>query len=291
MATEEDWISAGKIAGEALQFGKSIAKPGIKLLDLADQIEDKIYALGAKPAFPTNLSLNQIAAHYVPSINDELILKEEDILKIDVGSEVNGAIGDTALTIGPKTELIKATEEALRAAIKEAYTGNEICKIGRAIKETLQSLGFSPIKNLSGHGLAEYSVHSGLTIPNFDNGNTKVLEEGMHIAIEPFATRGEGVVVEGAPSNIYKLEILKTPRNFTARKVLKFVVENYKTLPFARRWVENKVRGSAITFPLLVRDGILHSYAQLKEKSNALVAQTEHSMIIKDNPIVTTKVD
>lgn len=291
MASEEDWIKAGKIAREALLFGKSLAKPGIKLLDLADQIEDKIYALGGNPAFPTNLSLNHIAAHYVPSIKDELVLKEEDTLKIDVGVHINGAIGDTALTVGFDKELIKASEEALKEGVKEAYTGNEIRMIGKAIQETLQSLGYSPIKNLSGHGLEEYQVHSGVSIPNYDNGNTKVLEDGMHIAIEPFATKGEGVVVEGAPSNIYKLEKIKNPRNGTARKVLKFVAENYQTLPFARRWVENKIRGAAIAFPLLTREGVLHSYGQLKEKSESLVSQAEYSLIVKDKPFITTLIN
>lgn len=291
MENKEDWLMAGRMAGEVLAYAKELAVPGINLLELADQIEDKIFALGGEPAFPVNLSLNHIAAHYAPPVKEELVLKEEDLLKIDVGVHVNGAIGDTALTVGSNEELIKASREALNAAIKEAYAGNEVRMVGKAIQETIQGMGFAPIKNLSGHGLGEYTVHSGKTIPNYDNGDTRTLEEGETLAIEPFATTGDGVVVEGAPSNIYRLEKLKPTRNPTARQVVKFVAENYKTLPFARRWVERKVRGAALAFVLLTREGILHSYPQLREKAHGLVSQAEHSLIIGDKSIVTTKVE
>lgn len=291
MDDNQDWIKAGKIAGEALQYAKSIAKPGINLLELADNVELKIVELGGQPAFPVNLSLNHIAAHYAPVLKETIVLKETDVLKIDVGVHVNGAVGDTALTVGPDKELIKASEEALKAAIREAYAGNEVRKIGRAIQETIQSLGYSPIKNLSGHGLGRYMIHSGKTIPNYDNGDKRVLEDGETIAIEPFATDGEGMVIESAASNIYRLQRVKPVRDMNARKVMKFVEENYKTLPFARRWVEREVTNSSLAFMLLVREGVLHSYAQLKEQSDGMVSQAEHSLIIGDKSIVTTKVD
>ena len=99
MEDNQDWIKAGKIAGEALQYAKRIAKPGINLLELADNVELKIVELGGTPAFPVNLSLNYVAAHYAPVLKETIVLKETDILKIDVGVHVNGAIGDTALTI------------------------------------------------------------------------------------------------------------------------------------------------------------------------------------------------
>jgi methionyl aminopeptidase len=291
MENKQDWIDAGRIAGEVLQYGKNIAVPGIKLLELAEKIEDKIYALGGLPAFPVNLSINYIAAHYTPTINDELILKEEDILKIDVGVHINGAIGDNALTIGPNKELIKASRDALNAALNEAYAGNEVRMIGKAIQETIQSMGFAPIKNLSGHGLGDHVIHSGKTIPNYDNGDTSVLNEGDTIAIEPFATDGDGLVVEGGSSNIYRLEKMKPTRNPTSRKVLKFVTENYQTLPFAKRWVENKIPNSGLAFILLQREGSLHLYPQLRERAKGMVSQAEHSLIIGDKSIVTTKIE
>ncbi len=291
MEDNQDWIKAGKIAGEALLYAKRIAKPGINLLELADNVELKIAELGGTPAFPVNLSLNYVAAHYAPILRETIVLKETDILKIDVGVHVNGAIGDTALTVGPDNELIRASEEALKAAIKEAYAGNEVRKIGKAIQETISSFGYSPIRNLSGHGLGRYMVHSGKTIPNYDNNDKRVLEDGETIAIEPFATDGEGMVIESAVSNIYRLQRVKPVRDMNARKVMKFVEENYKTLPFARRWVERGVTNSSLAFMLLVREGVLHSYAQLKEQSNGMVSQAEHSLIVGDKSIVTTKVD
>jgi len=289
MITEEDWVKAGKLAGEVLQYAKTITKPGMKLIEIAELVDKKIDELGAKPAFPVNLSLNSVAAHYTPNINDDTIFKEDDMLKIDVGVHVNGAIGDTALTLGPKNELITAVEAALKNAIKEAYPGNEVRLVGKAIQETIQSYGFAPIKNLSGHGLAEYMIHSGKTIPNYDNGDTTQLKENDKIAIAPFATDGDGLVVEGAVSNIYRVDKVKPTRNMVARKVLKLVVEEYRTLPFARRWVEARFMGTNLAFNLLTREGILHSYPQLRERAKGIVAQAEHSVIVKDKPLVTTK--
>ncbi|RME54146.1 type II methionyl aminopeptidase [Candidatus Woesearchaeota archaeon] len=290
MAEKDDWLKAGKIAGEVLNYAKSIAKPGLKLIDIAKKVDAKIYELGAKPAFPVNLSLNSVAAHYTPNVNDEKVFNDGDMLKIDVGVQVNGAIGDTALTVGGDEELVKASREALNAAIKEAYAGNEVRMVGKVIQETISSFGFAPVKNLSGHGLSEYVIHSGKTIPNYDNGDQTLLQEGDTIAIEPFATDGDGLVIEGALSNIYRLDNVKPVRDMKARKIVKFVEENYKTLPFARRWLEEKFGNVSFALMLLVREGVLHSYPQLKERSNGMVAQSEHSLYIGDKSVVTTKI-
>ncbi|MBI4447759.1 type II methionyl aminopeptidase [Candidatus Woesearchaeota archaeon] len=288
---EEDWIKAGKIAAESLAYGRSLAKPGIKLLELAEKIEAKIFELGGRPAFPVNLSLNHIAAHYTPSYNDETAFKEEDILKIDVGVHVNGCVGDTACSVGNNKELIKASEEALKAAIKIFTPGTKIREVGKAIQEQIQSYGFSPIRNLSGHGIAEYNLHSGITIPNYDNGDEKVLEDGQIIAIEPFATTGQGVIEEGKPSGIFRLQQAKPTRSMSTRQLLKFVAEEYKTLPFAKRWVINKIPGATLALITMEREGMLHHYPQLPERSKGLVSQAEHTLLVKDKPKILTKID
>lgn len=285
----DDWKKAGKIAAEALAFGKSLAKPGIKLLELAEKIEGKIIALGGKPAFPVNLSLNHIAAHYTPYPGDETLFKEEDILKIDVGTHINGCIGDTACTVGKNRELIKASEEALNEAIKIFTPGTKIRDVGKAIQEQIQGFGFSPIKNLSGHGVAEYSLHSGITIPNYDNKDERVLEEGQILAIEPFATNGYGMIEEGKPSGIYRIHTVKAVRDMNARKLLKFLAEEYKSLPFAKRWLVSKMPGTNLALAILEREGIITQYAQLPEKNRGLVSQAEHTVLVKDNPEVLTK--
>lgn len=284
----EDWIKAGKIAHEVLQYGKKIAKPGIKILEIADAIEAKIFEMGAKPAFPTNISLNHVAAHYAPSKNDERVFKEGDLMKIDVGVHVNGAIGDTALTIGSNKELIRASEDALNAAISLIRPGVELREIGSKIDEVAKSYEFIPIKNLSGHGLNRFIVHDKPSIPNYDNSDKTKLEEGQIIAIEPFITDGVGAVTEGGPSNIYRLVKIKPVRHPIARKVMNLVKKEYKSLPFAKRWVENKIMGSALAFSILTREGILHEYMQLPEKSKHNVAQSEHSIIVRDKVKILT---
>jgi methionyl aminopeptidase len=286
----DDWIKAGKIAGESLKYGKSLAKPGIKLLELADKIEAKIIELGGKPAFPVNLSLNHLAAHYAPPINDETILGEEDLLKIDVGAHVNGYVGDTALTVGSETELIKASEDALNAALKICEPGTKLMELGRAIQDAITGHGFSPIKNLSGHGITKFKLHSGVSIPNYDNGNETGLVEGQVIAIEPFATSGVGKVMEGKPSGIYRLSNPKPTRNPTARQLMSFMQKEYNGLPFARRWILRKFPNASLALAIMEREGILHQYNQLPEESKALVSQAEHTIIIGDKSVITTKV-
>ncbi len=285
----EEWIKAGKIGAEILTFAKSQAKPGILLLDLAEKIDKKILELGAKPAFPINLSINHMAAHYTPIKEDKTILNETDILKIDMGAHIDGYISDTALTIGPNKELIKASEEALKEAIKFARPGVQIRKIGAVVQDVITSYNFSPIKNLSGHQIKRYDLHAGVTIPNYDNGNKAELEEGMVIAIEPFATEGKGKVGEGKPSSIYRLIKKKPLRDPTSKKILNHIEKEYSTLPFCKRWLQNKFPQSAFTLKILENQGIIKQYCQLPEASKGLVSQAEHTVLVKDKPVILTK--
>ncbi len=286
--SNDDWVQAGRIAHKALMHGKKMATPGIKLIDLADEIENKIGEMGGKPGFPVNLSLNSIAAHYTPTLNDQTAYTADDILKIDVGVQFNGAVGDNALTVGNQNELIKASREALEAATKLVAPGTQLREIGKAISETIQGHGFTAITNLSGHGIARYIIHSTPTIPNYDNGNKTELKEGMTIAIEPFATTGVGLTVEGAPSNIYRLVSRKPVRDPMARKILAFINENYKTLPFAKRWIEREFQNCNPAFTSLVRAGALYSYAQLPEKAGGLVSQAENSFLVGEKLTILT---
>lgn len=288
----DDWEKAGKIAAEALELGKSLIKVDALLLEVAEKIEAKIIELGGKPAFPVNLSINHIAAHYSPFPGDETRFKKGDLVKIDVGAHINGAIGDTAATIdlGDNKELAKASEEALKAAIEIFKPGTKFGEIGKAIQEKIKEFGFVPIVNLSGHGLDLYNLHAGVTVPNYDNGDEKELQDGQILAIEPFATNGEGKIIEGKPSGIYRLEHAKPVRNMNARKVLKFIAEEYKTLPFAKRWVVKKFPTAGFALRILENEKILHQFPQLPEKTKALVSQAEHTVKVAEKPTVLTKV-
>jgi len=285
---KEKLLQAGKMASEVREFIRSEAKPGVKLLDLANKADGKIISLGGKPAFPINLSLNHIAAHFTPGINDEHVFTEQDVLKIDVGVQVDGFIADTACTVGFETDLIKASEEALKAAVKVCRPGVKVCEIGREVEQVIKSYDdYEPIRNLNGHSLERYDLHSGLTIPNFDNTCQDVLNEGDVVAIEPFATTGVGRVKEGKPSGIYKLEGFAPIRSMEARKLMQFIEKKYNYLPFARRWLA-AMPANILNLKILEREGVVTQYPELPEESRGLVSQTEHTVIIEDKPIVTT---
>jgi methionyl aminopeptidase len=278
-------IKAGEIARKAREEGIKVAKEGVKYIEVAEAVENKIIELGAKPAFPCGISVNNIAAHDTPVYNDERILKKGDLVKIDLGAHVEGYVADTARTIEITTsknqKLIDASENALKAAIKLAKDGTEIWQIGQVIHEEITKLGFSPIRNLSGHGTGQYLVHTPPTIPNYNNQNKTQLKKDQIIAIEPFATPGEGLVIEGKGSTIYAIINVKNTRNFEARKLIKFINENYKTLPFAERWIIKEFGLKArILLKILENENIVKQYGILPEKSKALAVQTEHTILI-----------
>jgi len=290
MATLEDWKKAGKIAGEVLAYGKTLVKKGVLLKDVADKIEAKIREKGAIPAFPVNISLNEIAAHYTPEPNDKSVFAD-DLVKIDVGVCYNGAIGDTAATVdltGKYAEMIKAVEESLDNAIKIIKPGVQLKKIGAVIEETIKKYGFVPIQNLSGHGLDEYEIHTKFSIPNVENGDERVLQKGDYIAIEPFATTGEGKVVEGSRAEIFSLIEKKPVRNQTARDILK-KMEPYKTLPVATRYFNFPKFKIDLALREMDQVGAIKLYPILVERAKKPVAQAEHSVYVDDEPIVLTR--
>ncbi len=281
----KDYIKSGEICKKVREYGITLIREGTKLLDVAEKIEEKIEEFGGKCAFPVDVSLNYVAAHDTPKINDDRILLKGDVVKLDIGVHVNGKVSDTAVTveIGTKRfdKLILASEVALKKAIDIIKPGVKIREIGKVIQETIQGYGYSPIINLSGHGLDDYEVHAKPTIPNYDNGNNTELTEGMTIAIEPFATDGEGKVSEGKPSGIYSLINEKNIRNSNARKILSFIVEEYKTLPFCERWIIKKFgNGAKLSLLLLEREGIIKQYNVLPEKNKGQVSQAERTVIV-----------
>jgi methionyl aminopeptidase len=283
---------AGNIAAEALEYGKSLIKPGASLLEVSELIEKKIEELGGKPAFPAQISMDSIAAHYCAEPDDKTIF-DKQVCSLDIGVHLDGFIGDTACTVdlsGSFTDLVKASEEALKEAIKVVQIGTPVNEIGKVIQETTSSFGFSPIKNLTGHGLSKFNIHDKPTIPNFDTGDKTELEKGMVIAIEPFATNGAGMVYEREQGNIFSLIQKKPVRSQFAREVLK-EIEKYSELPFTTRWLAKKIPLAKVNFAIreLLRAGIIKSYPPLPEKNKGIVTQAEHSMIIGDKIEVTTK--
>ncbi len=284
----------GQIAKQVVEYAKLIIKPQMPLLEIANLIENKILSLNAKPAFPVNLSINEIAAHSTPAYNDTT--KAYGLLKVDIGIHIDGLIADTAISIDLENSeenqnLIKAAEESLKKATELIKFNIPLKEIGKIIEETCNKFNVQPIRNLSGHSIESYNLHAGLTIPNYNNNSEIKIEEGFY-AIEPFTTlqQGSGSVKEGKLSGIYHLENEGNVRDNFAREVLKYIKEEYKTLPFCSRWIQKKfsTRG-LIALKQIEQASLLHHYPQLIEKSNKKVAQAEHTIIItKNEKIITT---
>lgn len=288
----EDWEKAGKIAAEVLEFGKKLVKVDTPLLEVAEKIDEKIISLGGKPAFPVNISINHIAAHYSPYPDDETTFQQGELVKLDVGVHIDGAIGDTACTIdlGDNKELVEASERALQEALKMFTPGMKIGEIGKVVQKTIQEYNFVPIINLSGHQVEKYDLHAGITIPNYDNSDPHILKEGQVFAVEPFATNGEGKIIEGKPSGIYKISNIKPVRDPKIRKMIQFIAEEYHGLPFAKRWIVKKFPNANFALTLLENQGVIQQYAQLSEKIKGLVSQAEHTVIVGEKPKITTKI-
>jgi methionyl aminopeptidase len=303
-------LQAGKIALEIREYAKSIVKRDIPLLEIAEKIENKIFELGGKPAFPTNLGIDDITAHYTPPHDDETLAN--GLLKVDFGVHVDGWIADTAFSLDLENDnqnkkLIEASEKAVENAIKIIKEKNSISheqkikgrlsegnlgvlanEIGKEIQGTIESYGFSPIINLSGHEMKQYELHAGITIPNINDKKNIILKKGLY-AIEPFATSGSGKVYDGKPSEIYILIDSKNVRNPLAREILKFIEEEYQTLPFCSRWIVKKF-GTKALFGLkqLEDNRNLHRFSQLVESSHSKVSQAEHTVLLEDNKIIVT---
>lgn len=288
----EKYEEAGRIAKQARELAVELAAPGTAFSDIAEKVEGVIRDEGAQPAFPVNVSIDEVAAHYTPGVSDTQELQGTEVVNIDVGVQVDGYIGDTAVTVdlsGEHADLVDASAEALAAALDLVEPGRNVGEIGAAIQDAIEGYGFKPIRNLSGHGLEQYVQHAGNTIPNIATETETVLEEGQAIAIEPFATDGAGEVKNGKTGNIYRLENDKA-RGRMERKVLGEINNRFRTLPFASRWIESVPKPRVeMMLSKLVRASNVHAYDVLKEKNGGLVSQKEHTVLVLDEPIVTTR--
>lgn len=281
MEVTDSYVKAAQIASSVRAVAEDAVKPGVKLLDLAVELENEIKTSGGEFAFPVNISLNEIAAHYTPPEGDETVFTEEHVAKVDFGVHVDGCIIDQAFTVdltGENAKLVEASEAALADALSVMRAGASVSKVGAAIQKAIESRGFKPIENLSGHALEPFILHAGEQIPNVEKGSY-ILQEGDHFAVEPFATTGAGRVVEkGTEAEIYSLVNPRPVRLPQSRKLLEFVAEEYQTLPFCKRWLSEALPSKAslgLALKDLMRQEILHDYPPLVEVNGGLVSQAE----------------
>ena len=290
---KEAIIKAGKIISEIKSWIKPQVKKGTPLIKIAELIENKIYELGGEPAFPVNLSINEHAAHYTPSAEDETLA--HGLLKVDFGVEIEGWIADNSFSVDLENSelnknLIKASQKALEKAEEMLSSMAKFGEVGGIIEKTINSYGFNPIANLSGHSMGKYDLHSGLNVPNVKTNSEREFGLGLY-AIEPFATNGGGIVHDGKKGNIYIIENKKNTRSPLGREILNFIAEKYGDLPFTSRWIVKEFGKKAIiALYQLERERILHQYPILTEEKGKIVSQTENTFLIeKDKVINTTK--
>jgi methionyl aminopeptidase len=273
----DHWRRAGRIAGQARELGIRLAKPGVSRRELADRIEAFIREQGAQPAFPTNLSRNWEAAHYTPSETDEERLQPGDLLKVDVGAHIDGAIADTAATVEVgdthrHDRLVKAVRDAVEAGVRAVQPGGAVDIVSRAIERAIHAQGYKPVVDLTGHTIESYLLHAGKSIPSVAGYSTASLEEGEVVAIEPFVTNGDGHIEDGPFGNI--LRFRSDPGN--KDPLLARAFGRFRTLPFTTRWVSDPEEKAA----LKRARRILQSYPVFIETGRGWVAQAEHTILV-----------
>jgi methionyl aminopeptidase len=290
MANAEKHREAGRVHSAVSETAREMVEEGASLLELAETVEDEIHEEGAEPAFPVNISRDEEAAHATPSRDDEETFAEE-MVNVDIGVHVDGWIADAAFTVdlSGNDELVEASREAVDAAVERVEAGVSTAELGRVIEETIDGYGYNPVYNLTGHGLGEYEQHTSPSVPNraVDQGVT--LEAGDVIAIEPFATDGRGKVKEGGDEEIYSLQNPDARvRSRRARDLIETVKQDYETLPFAKRWLDDDRLDMSLR--RLKSSEVVEGYPVLKEREGYYVSQAEHTVIVEEDGCeVTTK--
>jgi methionyl aminopeptidase len=285
----EKYLEAGRTAAKILGEGAKRIRIDASFLEVVESIEARVAEEGAGLAFPLNLSLNEDAAHDTASGGDERLFAKGDVAKLDLGVHIDGYIADTATTVdlGSHSLLVEASYQALEHAIKTVRPGVSAGDVGAAIQYEIESRGYRPISNLTGHGLDRFVIHRPPTIPNVRITGGVILEEGMVFAIEPFASTGSGRVGEKTKKEIYQQISNKPVRVPSARAIMEQIGDRHG-LPFARRWLPDKK--ADIALPGLVRTQHLHVYPVLADIAGSFVSQHEHTLIVTtDGCIVTTR--
>ena len=271
------WRRAGAISARARALGLRLTVPGARRRDVADAVEAYIREQGAEPAFPVNLSRNQEAAHYTPSRDDDAVFVAGDLVKVDVGAHLDGAIADTADTIEVGgthryENLVRAAREALAEGIGRVRPGARVEEVSRAIAGAIHGRGLKPVENLMGHSIERYLLHAGKAIPNVPGGSAATFTEGEVIAIEPFATNGVGRITNGPFGNIARFRGDPGPSD----PVLAGLFARFRTLPFAVRWATTAEEQAALR---RARRAI-QTYPVFVEEAGGWVAQAEHTILV-----------
>ncbi|MEM1536866.1 MAG: type II methionyl aminopeptidase [Candidatus Bathyarchaeia archaeon] len=278
---------SGRILREVREEIKGFVRENMPIIEVCEKAERLIREKGAQPAFPCNVSINEVAAHYTSPPNDKRTIPEKSLVKVDIGAHVDGYVTDTAVTICFDQEymdLVNAAEQALKAAIDSIRPDTPTSKLGALIERTIKSRGFKPISNLTGHQVGRYLVHAGVSLPNVASIGTSKLKIGGAYAIEPFTTLQDaaGRVVDSPEVTIFRFVKHKPLKNPYAKKLLQHIEENFKTLPFAERWLQDILPKEHLKVALqeLLRAKAIMGYPVFVEASGKPVAQAEHTVLV-----------
>ena len=292
-STSEKYELAGKIARGVKKEIESREWAGKSYVELCTFVENEIKLKGGSPAFPVNVCANESAAHYTAEIEDSSIVQNNDLLKVDIGVQIDGYIADTAVTLCYNESLLdmtEATRSALGEAIKGIKQGVKTGDIGKIVERYAARRGYLPIENLSGHSLEQYTIHAGASIPNVWAVSNYTFKEARFYAIEPFFTTPDasGVVVEGPTRNIFGLVARKRTKDQKLNDFLDLIWDTCRTLPFAARWFSEHYSKQQIDSMTkeLIKMRLVHAYPELIESRKKPVAQAEHTIEVRPSGTV-----
>jgi methionyl aminopeptidase len=306
---------ASEVHRQVRHYAQSFIKPGIKLIDMCEQLEEcnrrlvQENGLEAGIGFPTGCSINHVAAHYTPNPGDNTVLQFGDVMKVDFGTQIEGRIIDCAWTVAfdPQFDpLLEAVKEATNTGIRCAGVDVQMCEIGEAIQEVMESHTVTingkeyPVKccrNLNGHSIGPYQIHYGKSVPIVKNDDRARMEEGEFYAIETFGSTGRGYVLEDMECSHYMkdFDAPRAPlRLQSSRKLLNHINKTFNTLAFCRRWLErddggsyavNGFGGKQENYMAGLRElcsaGIIHPHPPLCDVKGSYVAQFEHTFLLR----------
>ncbi|MFX0203241.1 MAG: type II methionyl aminopeptidase [Candidatus Hodarchaeota archaeon] len=280
----EDLKRSGRITATILSKAKSWLKPGVSILQICEKIENAIQKLSAMPAFPVNISINEQAAHYTSPPYDKSVLPSIGVVKLDIGASIDGWITDTAVSVALSKkfeEMVRISQEALNKAISLVKDGIRISLLSAAIQDVIESAGYVPVKNLTGHRINQYNLHTGMTIPNVKHVTLrKKLKTDMILAIEPFVTTGKSGWVVSAP--ITYIFSLNSPGK---EKMTQTIWNTRKRLPFCTRWVTKFYPQKPHTelLRILEKNRNIIAYPILIDQDQGIISQSEHTVLVDKN--------
>jgi methionyl aminopeptidase len=282
--------SAAEIIAQLRKSIPQLVREGVPIRELCEKVETETVALGGQPAFPCNVGINEVAAHYTSPWDDTSVIPNESVVKVDFGVHIDGYLIDTAVTVSLSplySSMVEVAREALRVGVGVIAHGVRFSDVGEQIEKTIAQYGYKPIRNLTGHKIERYTIHAGKSVPNVAGPTPGRFEAGDVYAIEPFVTTREaaGRVEDSDQAFIYRAVKERGVRSEAARRIVEHVRTTYRSRPFASRWLYSSLdRGVLdVGFPEALKARCISGYPVLVEASGNVVTQAEHTLIVKEN--------